>query len=88
MGAATAYYLTQHGAGRVVLIDPAGSNEARPAEALLAALALSLGVQFAAFTNTITPDALIKGVTDDVIAIVRQDKAIQSGDRSALEIIF
>ena len=55
---------------------------------LLAALALSLGVQFAAFANTITPDALIKGVTDDVIAIVRQDKAIQSGDtRKAVELV-
>ena len=55
---------------------------------LLAALALSLGVQFAAFANTIAPDALVKGVTDDVIAIVRQDKAIQSGDtRKAVELV-
>ena len=55
---------------------------------LLAALALSLGVQFAAFANTIAPDALVKGVTDDVIAIVRQDKAIQAGDtRKAVELV-
>ena len=55
---------------------------------LLAALALSLGVQFAAFANTIAPDALVKGVTDDVIAIVRQDKEIQSGDtRKAVELV-
>lgn len=55
---------------------------------LLAALALSLGVQFAAFANTIAPDALVKGVTDDVIAIVRQDKAIQSGDtRKAVDLV-
>jgi len=55
---------------------------------LLAALALSLGVQFAAFANNIAPDALVKGVTDDVIAIVRQDKAIQSGDtRKAVDLV-
>lgn len=27
-----------------------------------------------------TPDALVRGVSDDVLTIVRQDKAIQSGD--------
>ncbi len=45
---------------------------------LFAALVLGAGVQFAAFAQSIAPDALIKSVTDDVIAIVRQDKAIQS----------
>ena len=43
---------------------------------LLAALALSLGVQFAAFANTIAPDALVKGVTDDVIAIEKAQPPI------------
>ncbi|HMV16890.1 MAG TPA: ABC transporter substrate-binding protein [Zoogloea sp.] len=54
----------------------------------LAALTLSLGFQAAAFANAVAPDALVKGVTDDVIAIVRQDKAIQSGDtRRAVELV-
>ena len=54
----------------------------------LAALTLSLGLQAAAFANAVAPDALVKGVTDDVIAIVRQDKAIQSGDtRRAVELV-
>jgi len=51
-------------------------------------LALSVGVQFNALADTIAPDALVKSVTDDVIAIVRQDKAIQSGDtRKAVELV-
>ena len=56
---------------------------------LLAALALSIGVQFNAIAaDPAAPDALVKGVTDDVIAIVRQDKAIQSGDtRKAVELV-
>ena len=56
---------------------------------LFAALALSVGVQFNALAaDATTPDALVKGVTDDVIAIVRQDKAIQSGDtRRAVELV-
>ncbi|KAB2966613.1 ABC transporter substrate-binding protein [Zoogloea sp.] len=55
---------------------------------LLATLALSVGVQFSAFAETMAPDALVKGVTDDVITIVRQDKAIQSGDtRKAVELV-
>jgi phospholipid transport system substrate-binding protein len=55
---------------------------------LLAVLALSVGVQFNALADTIAPDALVKSVTDDVIAIVRQDKAIQSGDtRKAVELV-
>jgi phospholipid transport system substrate-binding protein len=56
---------------------------------LLAALALSVGVQFNALAVDATaPDALVKSVTDDVITIVRQDKAIQSGDtRKAVELV-
>jgi len=55
---------------------------------LFAVLALSVGVQFNALADTIAPDALVKSVTDDVIAIVRQDKAIQSGDtRKAVELV-
>jgi phospholipid transport system substrate-binding protein len=38
--------------------------------------------------TTTAPDALVKSVTDDVITIVRQDKAIQSGDtRKAVELV-
>ncbi len=55
---------------------------------LFAALVLGAGVQFAAFAQNVAPDALIKSVTDDVIAIVRQDKAIQSGDtRKAVDLV-
>ena len=56
---------------------------------LLAALALSVGVQFNALAaDSTAPDALVKSVTDDVITIVRQDKAIQSGDtRKAVELV-
>ena len=55
---------------------------------LLAALALGIGIQFNAFADAIAPDALVKSVTDDVITIVRQDKAIQSGDtRKAVELV-
>ena len=55
---------------------------------LIAALVLGLGVQFAALADTVAPDALVKGVTDDVITIVRQDKAIQAGDtRKAVELV-
>lgn len=55
---------------------------------LFAVLALSVGVQFNALADSIAPDALVKSVTDDVIAIVRQDKAIQSGDtRKAVELV-
>ncbi|WP_153162382.1 phospholipid-binding protein MlaC [Zoogloea sp. 1C4] len=55
---------------------------------LIATLVLGLGVQFAALADTVAPDALVKGVTDDVITIVRQDKAIQSGDtRKAVELV-
>lgn len=55
---------------------------------LLAALAFGIGIQFNAFADAIAPDALVKSVTDDVITIVRQDKAIQSGDtRKAVELV-
>ena len=55
---------------------------------LFAALVLGAGVQFAAFAQSVAPDALIKSVTDDVIAIVCQDKAIQSGDtRKAVDLV-
>lgn len=56
---------------------------------LIAALVLGLGVQFAAFAQSVVaPDALVKSVTEDVITIVRQDKAIQSGDtRKAVDLV-
>ena len=55
---------------------------------LLAALTLGIGIQCAAFAQGIAPDALVKSVTDDVITIVRQDKAIQSGDtRKAVDLV-
>lgn len=56
---------------------------------LLAALALSVGVQFNVLAaDSTAPDTLVKSVTDDVITIVRQDKAIQSGDtRKAVELV-
>ncbi|MBS0368802.1 MAG: ABC transporter substrate-binding protein [Proteobacteria bacterium] len=55
---------------------------------LFAALVLGLGIQFSAAANTVAPDALVKSVSDDVISIVRQDKAIQSGDtRKAVSLV-
>jgi phospholipid transport system substrate-binding protein len=49
--------------------------------ALLFAPLLALAVDLA-------PDALIKEVTNDVLAIVRQDKAIQSGDtKKAIDLV-
>jgi phospholipid transport system substrate-binding protein len=49
--------------------------------ALLLAPLLALAVDLA-------PDALIKEVTNDVLAIVRQDKAIQSGDtKKAIDLV-
>lgn len=55
---------------------------------LFAALVLGLGIQFGAAANTVAPDALVKSVSDDVISIVRQDKAIQSGDtRKAVTLV-
>lgn len=55
---------------------------------LFAALVLGLGIQFSAAANTVAPDVLVKSVSDDVISIVRQDKAIQSGDtRKAVTLV-
>lgn len=55
---------------------------------LFAALVLGFGIQFSAAANTVAPDALVKSVSDDVISIVRQDKAIQSGDtRKAVSLV-
>ena len=51
-------------------------------------MTLGIGIQCAAFAQGIAPDALVKSVTDDVITIVRQDKAIQSGDtRKAVDLV-
>ncbi len=53
-----------------------------------AALVLSAGMSMSALADTQAPDALVKSVTDDVVTIVRQDKAIQSGDtRKAVELV-
>lgn len=46
---------------------------------ILATLA-SLLVMSSAIAQEVAPDALVKGVTDDVLAIVRADKDIQSGN--------
>jgi phospholipid transport system substrate-binding protein len=55
---------------------------------LCAALVLSAGISMSALADAPAPDALVKSVTDDVITIVRQDKAIQSGDaRKAVELV-
>ncbi|NTV12258.1 MAG: ABC transporter substrate-binding protein [Zoogloea sp.] len=55
--------------------------------ALLLALSCSFGGA-AAFAQEEAPDAMVKGVSNDVLAIVRQDKAIQSGDsRKAVELV-
>ena len=60
----------------------------KPFTSLFAALVLGLGIQFSAVANTVAPDALVKSVSDDVISIVRQDKAIQSGDtRKAVTLV-
>lgn len=41
-----------------------------------------------AIDSNTAPDALVQGVTNDVLTIVRQDKAIQSGDTTrALELV-
>jgi phospholipid transport system substrate-binding protein len=34
----------------------------------------------AALAQELAPDALVKGISDDVIAVIRQDSAIQAGD--------
>ncbi len=46
---------------------------------ILATLA-SLLVMSSAIAQEVAPDVLVKGVTDDVLAIVRADKDIQSGN--------
>jgi phospholipid transport system substrate-binding protein len=47
--------------------------------ALLAAFVMPL-----AFAEEIAPDALVKSITEEVIAAVRQDKGIQAGDTRKL----
>jgi phospholipid transport system substrate-binding protein len=50
----------------------------------MAGLALATGVN----AQEMAPDALVKNVTDDVLAIVRADKDIQSGDhRKAIQLV-
>lgn len=54
---------------------------------LIATLALMLAPVLA-LADDAAPDALVKDVTTDVLAIVRQDKAIQSGDtRKAIDLV-
>jgi phospholipid transport system substrate-binding protein len=54
---------------------------------IFATLALMLA-SCLALADDAAPDALVKDVTNDVLAIVRQDKAIQSGDtRRAVELV-
>lgn len=54
---------------------------------LLATLAL-VAAPLLAWAVELAPDALVKDVTNDVLTIVRQDKAIQSGDtRKAIELV-
>lgn len=54
---------------------------------IFATLAL-LVAPLVALAADVAPDVLVKDVTNDVLAIVRQDKAIQSGDtRKAVELV-
>lgn len=54
---------------------------------LLAILAL-MAVPLMSMADAPAPDVLVKDVTNDVLTIVRQDKAIQSGDtRKAIELV-
>lgn len=54
---------------------------------IFAILALMLAPVLA-LADDAAPDALVKDVTNDVLAIVRQDKAIQSGDtRKAIDLV-
>jgi phospholipid transport system substrate-binding protein len=54
---------------------------------ILAILAV-LAAPLVALAAELAPDALVKEVTNDVLAIVRQDKAIQSGDtRKAIDLV-
>jgi phospholipid transport system substrate-binding protein len=53
----------------------------------IATVALLL-VSVLALAADLAPDALVKDVTNDVLAIVRQDKAIQSGDtKKAIDLV-
>lgn len=47
---------------------------------LKACVSLLAAVSFPVFANDIAPDAMIKQVSDEVLQIVRSDKAIQAGD--------
>lgn len=54
----------------------------------LASLFVLLALSINVMAESIAPDILIKSVTNDIIAIVRQDKAIQSGDtRKAIALV-
>ncbi len=47
---------------------------------LIAALVLS-GASVVAMANSIAPDVLVKNTTQEVLTIIRQDKALQAGDK-------
>jgi len=54
---------------------------------IIATLAL-LVAPLVALADDVAPDALVKDVTNDVLVIVRQDKAIQAGDtRKAIDLV-
>jgi phospholipid transport system substrate-binding protein len=56
--------------------------------ALLAVAALAALLPATASAQTVGPDQLVKGVTNDVLTIVRQDKEIQSGNtKRAVELV-
>lgn len=47
---------------------------------LIAALVLS-GASVVAMANSIAPDVLVKNTTQEVLTIIKQDKALQAGDK-------
>lgn len=47
---------------------------------LVAALVLS-GASVMAMANTVAPDVLVKNTTQEVLTIIKQDKALQAGDK-------
>ncbi|MBE0619637.1 MAG: ABC transporter substrate-binding protein [Burkholderiales bacterium] len=51
---------------------------------LISAFCLSL-LAASAGAEDIAPDALIKGISDDVIGIIKQDKDIKAGDRKKID---
>src|SRR5574338_250104 len=54
---------------------------------IIATLSLLLA-SFLVLASDLPPDVLVKDVTNDVLAIVRQDKGIQSGDtRKAIDLV-